>query len=62
MSNLQIIEELCNINSAYAKLVRKMAVELEQHRAITFEEERLALDQRLSRFIGRDEAPDEAER
>ena len=58
MSNLQIIEELCKINTAQADIITAQAAALEQLGAACMEEERAEVKQRFDALIGHDEAPD----
>lgn len=61
MSNLQIIEELCNICAAQSHIIKVQASVLAQHGAVVMEEERADVGAALTALIGSDEAPDEAE-
>lgn len=58
MSNLQIIAELCEINTAQAKIIAAQAAALEQLGAVCMEEERAEADRRFNALIGHNEAPD----
>ena len=58
MSNLQIIEELCKINTAQADIITAQAAALEQLGAVCMEEERAAVGQRFTALIGHDEVPE----
>lgn len=58
MSNLQLIEELCNICAALNHIVKVQADVLAQLGAVVMEEERAGVDRALTALIGHDEAPD----
>lgn len=58
MSNLQIIEELCNICAALNYIVKVQADALDQLGAVVMEEERSDVGRALTALIGHDEAQD----
>jgi hypothetical protein len=60
MSNLQIIEALCNLVELMLKIIQQLAAEIEQHRALTEAEKDLLaeMDGQFTAIIGSNEAPD----
>lgn len=58
MSNLQIIEELCNICEAQSYIIKSQASALEQVGIIVLEEERADIERSLTALIGCEEVPD----
>lgn len=60
MSNLQIIEALCKLVELMAEIIRQLAAEIEQYRALTEAEKDLLsdLDGKFTAIIGSGEAPD----
>ena len=60
MSNLQIIEALCKLVELMAEIIRQLAAEIEQYRALTEAEKDLLsdLDGKFTAIIGSNEAPD----
>ncbi len=60
MSNLQLIEALCNLVEQQAAIIRGLAVSIEQERCLS-EAERAEIEavrKRYSEILGADEAPD----
>lgn len=62
MSNLQIIEELCQINAQQSDIIKRQAAVLGQLGAACLEEERATVERRLTALIGHDECPDGIEK
>lgn len=60
ISNLQLIEELCGICTALARIVSEQQKVLAQHDALTFEAEISAVKRRFTAAIGSGEWPDDA--
>ena len=58
MSDLQIIEELCNICAAQNHIIKVQAGTLAQVGVVVMEEERADVGRALTALIGHDEAPD----
>ena len=60
MSNLQMIEALCNLVELMSKIIHHLMVEIEQHRALTDAEKDLLsdLDGKFTAIIGSNETPD----
>lgn len=58
MSDLQIIEGLCNICAAQSHIIKVQASALAQVGVVVMEEERADMDSALTALIGHDEAPD----
>jgi len=61
VSNLQIIEELCQICEAQSVIIKAQADALAQVGAVVMEEERADVGRALTALIGNDEVPDETE-
>lgn len=59
MSNLQIIEELCNICALQNKIIKGQSAALAQLGAVVMEEEREEAEIRLTALVGHNEPPDE---
>lgn len=59
MSNLQIIEELCNICSMQSRIIKEQSAALAQIGAVIMEDEKAEAERRLTALIGHDEAPDD---
>lgn len=57
VNNTQIIEELCGICGAQARIIRAQAAALEQLGAVVMEEERAAADLRMTTLLGYNEVP-----
>jgi len=60
MSNLQIIEALCQLVETQSKVITMLAVELHQMRELTDAESQMieSTRQRYSAILGANEAPD----
>ncbi len=58
MGSLWLIEELCGVCADMSRIIQSQAVALEQLGAVCMEDERAAVERRLTILIGRDEAPD----
>lgn len=60
MSNLQLIEALCKLVELMGEIIRQLAVEIEQYRALTEAEKDLLaeVDGKFTAILGSGEAPD----